>query len=504
MKSFPIYSNEHQPFYALSVVNNKPDSEGTSYKVKRNNIWSNWRLLKADEHSNQELSKVIFELQYLDNSVHAIQFRNSNGPLDLDVSIYYPGNTPSVDANGSTEKKAAQGGGCNCPIPSIEGRLDWCPNGSCPEDPTPTPTQTTHLIVHHSAGSNSSTDWAAVVRSIYNFHTTTNGWDDVGYNFLIDPNGVIYEGRGNDRVGAHFSCMNGNAMGICLLGNFETAQPTAAMLDALTLLSGWKLCDITEQASTQSVHVPSDLNLFHVSGHLDGNSSTAPGSCASGTVCPGANLYPLLGSVRTNIDDYTTDCTLDENSDLVILSMDANPMFPEVGELTNLSVGIRNTGPVAVSNAFDVEWRIDGQTIHTETVPSIGAYSNISLSTDYTFVLVKDFSYCVFASSPNNELNSINNSFCVNVTVADTTTMTSISDNVTNEVFIYPNPVQNILNIESIENFQNIKIIDLSGKVVWESKFQTTLRLEFLARGQYILQLESETAIVARKLFIKE
>ncbi|MFN7929681.1 MAG: hypothetical protein U0Y68_17395 [Blastocatellia bacterium] len=52
-----------------------------------------------------------------------------------------------------------------------------------------------HLLVHHTANANTATDWAAVVRAIWSFHIFTNGWSDIGYNYLIDPN-VIYEGAG--------------------------------------------------------------------------------------------------------------------------------------------------------------------------------------------------------------------------------------------------------------------------------------------------------------------
>jgi hypothetical protein len=74
-----------------------------------------------------------------------------------------------------------------------------------------TATEVKHIVVHHSAGSNSLNDWQEAVRAIYIYHTESNGWDDIGYNFLIDPNGVVYEGRESQGVadidnikGAHF------------------------------------------------------------------------------------------------------------------------------------------------------------------------------------------------------------------------------------------------------------------------------------------------------------
>ena len=129
--------------------------------------------------------------------------------------------------------------------PSIITRTQWgCPDG---QDSPQWPAQYTtvsHLIVHHSGTPNTDTDWAARVRQILYYHRDSNGWGDIGYNYLIDPNGVIYEGRagGDNVIGAHFSCMNGGTMGVCLLGTYEYVQPTQAAIESLENLLAWK-CD---------------------------------------------------------------------------------------------------------------------------------------------------------------------------------------------------------------------------------------------------------------------
>ena len=120
------------------------------------------------------------------------------------------------------------------PKPPVVSRTAWgCPEGQ-QSSWTPQYTAVTHLVVHHSAGSNTSSDWAGTVRSIWDFHSRPvedggRGWGDVGYNYLIDPNGVIYEGRagGDNVIGAHFSCRNGGTMGVCLLGTFVTTSLTS-------------------------------------------------------------------------------------------------------------------------------------------------------------------------------------------------------------------------------------------------------------------------------------
>ena len=94
-------------------------------------------------------------------------------------------------------------------------------------------------IVHHTAGSNTYTraQSAAIVRAIEIYHVKGNGWNDIGYNFLVDKYGQVFEGRygGIDRnvVGAHAEGFNTGSVGIALLGNYDSAAPTPAALAAV-------------------------------------------------------------------------------------------------------------------------------------------------------------------------------------------------------------------------------------------------------------------------------
>lgn len=72
----------------------------------------------------------------------------------------------------------------------------------------------TEFIVHHSAGPKSQS-----VRSIQDFHMGSNGWSDIGYNFLVDEDGTVYEGRGWLTVGAHAPDHNRSGIGVCFIGN---------------------------------------------------------------------------------------------------------------------------------------------------------------------------------------------------------------------------------------------------------------------------------------------
>ena len=180
-------------------------------------------------------------------------------------------------------------------------RSDWqCPDGEQAPMWAPAYTIVTHIVVHHTDGANSVADWDAEVRSIWYLHTYTNGWGDIGYNYLIDPNGVIYEGRagGFGSIGAHFSCRNTNTVGIALLGTYTTALPAKAALDSLKELLA-ELCARDHIKPTAfAYHAPSALNMPTIIGHRDGNPS--PLTCTR-TECPGDALYALLPAIRIDV-----------------------------------------------------------------------------------------------------------------------------------------------------------------------------------------------------------
>ena len=131
-----------------------------------------------------------------------------------------------------------------------------------------------------------------IMRAIYAFHTLTRGWGDVGYHYVIDSKGNIYEGRagGPEIVGAHTSYYNVNTIGVALMGNFEREEPTHAQLEVLTLL-------LADHANRFDI-VPEGKNKFlgqtsyNISGHRD------VARRGHGTACPGENLHKKLDWIR--------------------------------------------------------------------------------------------------------------------------------------------------------------------------------------------------------------
>ncbi|MFZ1705054.1 MAG: N-acetylmuramoyl-L-alanine amidase [Saprospiraceae bacterium] len=194
---------------------------------------------------------------------------------------------------------------CACPMPDFVPRADWGSAFNLTGDiyrPPASYTDVSHLIVHHSATSNVSNDWSAVVASIFNYHANTNQWQDIGYNWLIDPNGILYEGRGGgDNVrGAHMCGYNNNTMGICVLGTFTNVDPTEQALATLNKLLSYKACqkNFDPQGSASIISYPG--NMFRISGHKDGCSPNY-------TECPGNKLHAFLPNIRNHSETYILD-----------------------------------------------------------------------------------------------------------------------------------------------------------------------------------------------------
>jgi hypothetical protein len=134
------------------------------------------------------------------------------------------------------------------PKPFVVSRSVWCTSPDCVYTDGLAYEPVTHLIVHHTVGTNSDpsiTNYAAIVRGIWSFHTYSRDWGDIGYNYLVDPNGVIYEGHlgGDDVVGTHASGANAGSMAVSLIGNYSDLSGIStfpAMIDSAVDVLSWK------------------------------------------------------------------------------------------------------------------------------------------------------------------------------------------------------------------------------------------------------------------------
>ncbi|HEX2495609.1 MAG TPA: N-acetylmuramoyl-L-alanine amidase [Gaiellaceae bacterium] len=176
--------------------------------------------------------------------------------------------------------------------PGIITRQAWGADERIRRDNPEVARTLTTALVHHTAGAEPATpaQSAAVVRGIYTYHVRGNGWDDVGYNFLVDRFGQVFEGRygGIERnvIGAHAQGFNTGSVGVALIGNYGSRSPTQAARSALVRLLAWRLdvahVDPRSRAPVVSSGNPkyrkgTPLFLRVISGHKDTGFTTCPG-----------------------------------------------------------------------------------------------------------------------------------------------------------------------------------------------------------------------------------
>ena len=191
--------------------------------------------------------------------------------------------------------------------PAIVPRAAWA-SDKCPPRAAPDYGDVQIAFIHHTVSTNSygPEDSAAMVLGICRYHRNTNGWNDIGYNFLVDRYGTIFEGRaggiGEAVVGAQAQGYNTVSTGIASLGTFSTEGQTPAGLAAIARLLSWKLAvhgipptgrvQVTSAGgSTNRYPAGSRPTFERISGHRDGDA----------TACPGDGLYAQLPTLRAMI-----------------------------------------------------------------------------------------------------------------------------------------------------------------------------------------------------------
>lgn len=168
------------------------------------------------------------------------------------------------------------------------------------------------LVVHHTAGRNADPNPAATVRAIYYFHAVSRRWGDIGYSYLIDEAGRVYEGRhsrdywngtipssdtltGLAVAGGHAKYHNAGTMGIALLGTFSTRGPTAAAQASLVRMLAWASVKYHLDPRATSTYTNPQTGLKrtvpNITGHRD----------YQATSCPGGVLYALLPTIRNQV-----------------------------------------------------------------------------------------------------------------------------------------------------------------------------------------------------------
>ena len=220
--------------------------------------------------------------------------------LNISVSIIFQ-SVPELTGINKISRRSF-----DCATPSMVLPEDWRVGLSSPK-PNPSITQLQHAVIHHSAGGNGNTNYVGLVRNYYVQHTQVNGWDDIGYNYLIAQNGTVFIGRDRQNLsvpyyniqGAHFCAKNANTAGICMIGDFTNLIPTDTSLSSLTTLLAYMFYEEQIKATDSSRHpIPNGDLIKHIVGHREG--------CA--TVCPGDSIFIRLNVLRDQVEQKRQSC----------------------------------------------------------------------------------------------------------------------------------------------------------------------------------------------------
>lgn len=316
--SLPIQAPIDFGAISLSWIPDAASDGGLRVEVRVGNdgrTWGGWNEVSGDETEAGDNGRVFGRLVYLDDTLYRwMQVRISlqrDDPLELlalrDVK-YHLIDTSHGATSDELLNKINRLSQLQTSKPAIALRTDWGnPDKQSSPNWPPQYRATKHIIIHHTVNANTSSNWASVVRAIWSYHTSTLGWGDMGYNYLIDPNGVIYEGRaGGDNVTAgHTLDYNEGTMGVAFLGCFDSTAcgsiggvaPTAAALASARALLTWKA---NQQGLNLADSATDHRNRTYavVSGHRDHGK----------TNCPGGMLYNQLSLLRTLVPPPVATC----------------------------------------------------------------------------------------------------------------------------------------------------------------------------------------------------
>ncbi|MEU3098675.1 peptidoglycan recognition protein, partial [Streptomyces sp. NPDC006967] len=195
------------------------------------------------------------------------------------------------------------------PRPAIVTRRGWGADEGLREKKFTYTSKVKAAFVHHTASGNNykCSQAPSLIRGFYRYHVRSLGWRDIGYNFLIDKCGRIYEGRAGGVAkpvkGAHTMGFNSKSTGIAVIGSYGSRKPSKSAVKAVSRLTAWKLGlhGMNPKAKTYLTSGGGYLygkgkkvRLNVISGHRDGFN----------TSCPGGKLYKKLGTTRSTAARY--------------------------------------------------------------------------------------------------------------------------------------------------------------------------------------------------------
>ncbi|MFF4759247.1 N-acetylmuramoyl-L-alanine amidase [Streptomyces sp. NPDC001292] len=218
--------------------------------------------------------------------------------------------SPSTSASASASATAPSAPPSTVPQPPIVSRAGWGADESISPEAPEYNADVKAVFVHHTDGANdySCTDSPAIVRGIYAYHVQASGWKDIGYNFLVDKCGTVFEGRkgGVDQpvLGAHTYGWNRESAGIAVLGTYTSTSASNAALTSIARVAAWKLGQYgADPAGTVQLTAGATQKNYFANSFVAGSKYTFNRISAHrdgfNTVCPGNSLYAQLPTIRS-------------------------------------------------------------------------------------------------------------------------------------------------------------------------------------------------------------
>jgi hypothetical protein len=220
-------------------------------------------------------------------------------PAGLRLDLINPDATGAPESTGAPSARAA-----GRPAPKLITRAGWGANEAIVKHPPEYTTDVQVMFVHHTATTNNyaCAQSASIIRGIELYHVRSRGWNDIGYNFLVDKCGTLFEGRkgGVDKpvLGAHTLGFNSHSSAIAVIGNYAGSGVPARVRTVIAQVAAYKVGAYGNNPNGRVVLTSSGsdryaagtrVTLNRVSGHRD----------TGRTECPGNALYAQLGAIRS-------------------------------------------------------------------------------------------------------------------------------------------------------------------------------------------------------------
>ncbi len=303
-------------------------------RTQQGSAWSGWSTLGHDEEDGPDAGSADLGPQsrpgtdaLVIGEVDRVQMRaettDGSTPPDLKLAVIDPGvghqalERPAIDtsqlavpgqqAPQSSQQVTSEEGGDTialsamktAPQPTIFSRAQWGANEKLRDQTAPDYGTVKAGFIHHTVNANGYTadQVPALLRGIYAYHTQSRGWRDIGYNYLVDRFGRIWEGRygGITKavVGAHTLGYNELSFAMSAIGNYDIAAPPQAVLTAYAKLFAWKLSLYGIRADATRIYLK-DRYVQAINGHRD----------VGQTACPGRYLYAKIPYIRSLAQRY--------------------------------------------------------------------------------------------------------------------------------------------------------------------------------------------------------